>query len=142
MHFAWSMVEYPTLYMARTTDPKQCSCNASTYDPSYQNETTPNGRNGTVKMPGLGSDFSLTVVFTRLVEFNGTDKYLAVDGFNSSIVCNKTAFESNKNFTNVSLSDMDWTFHLNNFTFIGSINRNDTVYKNTTRFSITVSEVL
>lgn len=134
MHFVWSTVKNPTLYLARTTAIKQCACNASTYDPNY-----PNDQNGTISIPGLESDFSLTVVFTRVIEFNGTTKFLAQEGINASVVCNRTAFEGNSNYSEVSLSDLSWTFSPENYTFVGSLDTNDTVYKNTTRFSIRVS---
>lgn len=133
MHFVWSMVGYPTLHLARTTDPKLCSCNAAKYDPSY-----PEDQNGTVTIPGLESDFSLTMVFTRLIEFNGTKHYYGAEGLNASIVCNRTAFASNTNYSDISLSNMSWTFSPENHTFVGSLLTNDTVYKNTTRFSIRV----
>lgn len=133
MHFVWSMVKNPTLYLARTTDVKYCTCNASTYHSSY-----PDDQNGTITIPGLESDFALTIVFTRLIEFNGTSKFLAKEAIDPAVVCNRTAFDRS-NYSDVSLSDMNWIFVPENFTFVGSLDKNDTVYKNTTRFSIRVS---
>lgn len=134
MHFVWSTVENPTLHVARTINKKDCTCSASNYNSSY-----PTNQNGTVSIPGIESDFSLTMVFTRLVEFNGTEKYLAQEALEPSVVCNKTAFESNSSYSDFWLSDMAWTFFPNNATFVGEVENEDNI---TTRFSIRVSAVI
>ena len=134
MHFVWSTVGYPTLYLARTTDITQCACSASTYNSSF-----PDTGYSNFSIPGLDSNFSLTIVFTRLIEFNVTDESYAEEVLNPAIVCNDTAFYLNSSYSDISLDDMSWRFFPDNGTFVGLVDESDTDYQNATRFSIRVS---
>lgn len=134
------MVGNLTLYLAHTTDKDSCNCSRS----RFNHTTFP--ADGSVSIPGLNSDFSLAVVFTRVVEFNATKHDLAVDSLYLPVACNKSMVEANQSYSHLLFDDSArWTFSPENSTFIGSwynesVINDTTVYKNRTRFSIRVRE--
>lgn len=108
MHVVWSTRGNPTLHISRTPGSEFCRCNVS-----YNNDSYPDP--GTFKFPGLDSDFSLTIVFTRLIAYD------AMEGLNTSIVCDDEAFNvHSKSYSSVALGNMSWKFIPEAATFVGS----------------------
>ena len=127
-------MSYPTLYAAYTNGTGLCRCNASTYSPINSN-----GSNLTI--PGLGSDFSVGVVFKGLVEFSATKKNYAAGGLNLTVACNPDVC-ANVSCSYISLNDdrLTWTFYPENETFIGTYDLlGNNTHKNQILFSIRVS---
>lgn len=139
MHYVWSTREYPTLYLARTTDEDSCKCSAAIY-----NKTAFPGA-GSISIPG---NFSLAFIFTRLVEFNGTDKYLTVESINVTSACNESFSTSNSSaYSQFRLNDktIRWNFTIEDMTFKGFIlneslsNTSDTPFSFSIRVSVEIS---
>lgn len=135
MHYVWSTKGYPALYLARTTDEDFCKCSAATY-----NKTAFPGA-GSISIPGLNGSFSLAFIFTRLVEFNGTEKYLTVDSINITSACSESFSTSNRSaYSQFRLNNetIRWNFTIEDMTFKGSLlNTSDKPFS----FSIKVSDI-
>ena len=116
MHFAWSTVQSPTLYLSHTKDIKNnCSCKGLSYNTTY-----PTNQDGTVKIPGLDSSFSLAIIFKRMIEFDATKDGLAEEALNLTQACSDD--DTNMRFTDFSNNTgITWTFEPTNTTFIGKI---------------------
>ena len=126
---------YPTLYLAYTSNNKSCVCNASMY-----NNTYPVDQDNTVYIPGQESEFSLAIVFRRLIEFDATDKDYTVEKFNTTEVCNDN-LEDNSSYTTLPLkSFLNWTFNEESGDFTGNLHDAKNFAKpNGSSFTIRVS---
>lgn len=135
MHYVWSMVGSLALYVAHTSGSEFCNCSNKnvSYHPTFPDD-------GTITVPGLESDFSLAIIFTRLIEFNATKKNMGAEALDLPTACNETAFLLNDSYNELVFNDsMTWEFIAENSTFVGSLFSNNTVFENRTRFSIKVS---
>lgn len=122
MHFAWSMLDNPTIFISRSTD--QLSCKDS-----LNSTGNPSNDSWSVAIPGLNGDFAAAIVFTRLIEFNVTDQHArSVDVFNAS-----EAYESddvnctNKSYCSYWFRDLQWNYTSTSQTFHFVDERNSSV---------------
>ena len=131
MHFVWSTVQNPTLYLSHTPNVNNsCSCNGSQYNKDY-----PRNQNSTVLIPGLDGPFSLAIIFTRIVEFNATGSGLAGEALNLTEAC--TDDDTNLHFTDFSNnSNIDWHFDSDSTTFVGTINHVNSTDNTTIRIRV------
>lgn len=139
MHYVWSMMGNLTLYLAHTTGNENCNCSSSRMKFNLTN--FPN--DGSIGTPALNnSDFSLAVVFTRIIEFDATKNYFAVNGLNLSVACSEDDFIANYTYKQFLFDNRTkWEFSAEDSSFVGTFHNisggNDTVTQ--TRFRIRVS---
>ena len=134
MHYAWSVEGNLTLFLAHTNGEETCNCsNAKFNHTSFPDD-------GSVKLPGLDSDFSLGVVFTKLVEFNATKHNRAAKGLYLPVACSEEKIEKNLSYSQFLFNETTtWTFVPETSTLVGTWgNVSDVKYKDMTRFSIKV----
>lgn len=139
MHYVWSMKGNLTLYLAHTTGHENCNCSSSMMKFSLANFP----EDGSIGSPALNkSDFSLAVVFTRIIEFDATDGNLAVSGLNLSAVCNEDEHTNHTYKQFLFDNDTKWEFIAKESTFVGTWHNMSAVNHTATqtRFKIRVSE--
>lgn len=138
MHYVWSMMGNLTLYLAHTPGTENCNCSSSLMKFNLTNFP----EDGSISTPARNmSDFSLAVVFTRIIEFDATDKYLAASNLNLTVAC-EDSFEPNDTYSQFVFDDSTkWEFIAEDSTFLGTwhanVSGNDTATQ--TRFRIRVS---
>ncbi len=134
MHFVWSTVQNPTLYLSHTPNTgKSCSCDGSVYNCTLNSMDV--DQNCTISIPGLDSPFSLAIIFTRIIEFDATEKNLAQEALNLTQVCHND--DTHVRFTD--LNNIMWTFDSTTTTFEGIIRHNSSSKPDTTSIRIRVS---
>ncbi len=140
MHIAWSTVGHPTMYISHTSNVSiNCSCNDSFYNGSAYTE---HQTKGSVNISGMDSDFSLAIIFKRLVEYNGTKNGFTRKTFDPSLVCNDSEIFDNSSLSEIDFKDCDeeaWSFHPKNATFTlnGSLCDSD-ANQNGSKFSFSI----
>ena len=131
MHYAWSMVGAPTLFVAKT-DGSRADRNCSSSISVNISEFADRQSYGSVAIDGMESNFSLAIAFTRIIMFNTTKS------MHSKLLNLSELFDPSQNyhFHSLNLSGVDyptvnktWTFNESNqsaFNTSYSFSENDT----------------
>jgi len=99
LHYVWSTVGYPTLFISRSAFVNSSDCTSSIHVNDYsefKNHQSP----GSVSIDGAKSNFSFALVFKSIIDFQVDSKKLPTT----------SAFNPNQNYyTSVDLSDLSWS---------------------------------
>ena len=114
MHYAWSGVGYPTLFLSQTNDSRDCNDSFHIVnDAAFLDSQS----FGSVNITGAGTTNSLAIVFRRLIEYNGGNHYKASNGFNTSMA----ASDVSDQYRSVYLNDsMEWLYYPDGKTIVGN----------------------